>query len=197
MLGFLDQALRRGRLDKLKLRTRFELFAFRDELRLALIKGEANPSRWFDYLDTTLTKSIDCLDDINLWESLALIAVYSKNTAIKAAIEKQHAALSDPANHRLVELQSQYTACLASFLTERHFGTSKKRRTTQAEQRKLKLNQAKKPLKKRRSFFLSELNILFVNFLFRQAEKFNALNRGLVRIFSHAPETSTLLTYAP
>ncbi len=192
MLGFLDRSLRRGHLDKLKLKTRFELFAFRDELRLALIRGEVAPGRWFDYLDTTLTKSIDNLDDINLWESIALLLSYSKDPAIEAAIAKQAEELRDPANHRLLDLQTKFTSCLARFLMKRHFGMLPHNR--EPEQAKVPLVEPSHP--EVPSPFSDEPEVRIRRPLWALVKGFFRPNIGFVRIFTSAPQTSTLVQYA-
>jgi hypothetical protein len=123
MCMLLDKAARRGRLSKLKLKTRFQLFSLRDELRWSLIKGEVQPNRWFEYMDTTLTKSIDNLEDINLLESVALVALYHRNQEVHEAVAKLKEALAQPSNRQLALISEKYTECLTHFLIARHFGT--------------------------------------------------------------------------
>src|SRR5712672_2966688 len=54
------------------MRARFRMFAARDLLRRKLYIGETADDRWFVYMDTTLTKSIEAVEVINIWEAIAI-----------------------------------------------------------------------------------------------------------------------------
>lgn len=120
MLALLDRALRIGRLESLRLETRFRLFALRDELRRGGFSGAAPQNKWFEYLDTTITKAIDVLPHINAWEALALLAAYAKDKSVWAAHIELSEALEQPENHALSEVYDKYLDCIVDLLAERH-----------------------------------------------------------------------------
>lgn len=122
MLALLDRSLRTGRLDLLKLRLRFDLFALRDELRAAAITGEAPLNQWFEYLDTTLTKSIDNIESLNLWEAMALLIAHGRDASIQRAYDRLLAALRQPENRKLAEIHGKLVSVHGQFLASRHRG---------------------------------------------------------------------------
>lgn len=120
MLALLDRATRYGRLELLKLQTRFKLFALRDELRRKLISGEIPNSNWFAYMDTTLTKSIDRLNDFTIWEAAALAASVDGDPSVQKAHKNLQQALKRPENREIASIFNKYRNCLMGFLYNRH-----------------------------------------------------------------------------
>lgn len=120
MFSLIDRSLRIGRLERLKLELRFQLFALRDELRLAVINGEAPDNKWFEYLDTTLTKAIDHIQEINLWEALALLSIYKKDKSVLHAQAGLLSALQERENEKISEVYYKLLKTLAGFIMERH-----------------------------------------------------------------------------
>lgn len=120
MLALLDRALRIERLETLRLETRFSLFKVRDELRLATIEGKAPQNKWFEYLDTSITKAIDLLPHINAWEALALMFTYANDTSVLGAEMELHEALEQPENRELDKVYRNYIVCIARLLFKRH-----------------------------------------------------------------------------
>lgn len=120
MLTLIDRSLRIGRLETLRLETRFKLFALRDKLRHAAICGDVPYNRWFAYLDTSLTKSIDVLPQISVWEALALVYSYRNNKSLLKAQLELLAALAQEENRQLAEVYKEYLVCLTTLLVKRH-----------------------------------------------------------------------------
>lgn len=120
LLILLDRATRKATLDRLQLGMRFKLFALRDELRLAAIQGQAPYGRWFEYLDTTITKFIDNLQDINVWEISAFGLSHLGDESIALAWQDLEAALAKDENRKLAEIYEKTTNCVLNFLVLRH-----------------------------------------------------------------------------
>lgn len=124
MLVLLDRALRIGRQETLLCETRFKLFALRDELRMAAIEEAIPQNRWFEYLDTTLTKAIDKLPRFTAWEALALYVNHRHDLSISEAVRCLDEALEQSENSGLAEFYDKFVLCLVEFLFERHIVTS-------------------------------------------------------------------------
>jgi hypothetical protein len=120
MLAFLDRAARIGRLDLEDTKLRFGLFAVRDELRRSLIRGGVKYNRWFKYLDTTITRNLHNVRDIN--PALATVALiqFRKNAVIDSAYHEREAALKLPENRALADSYQKYISVLGEYLSSRH-----------------------------------------------------------------------------
>lgn len=124
MLVLIDRALRIGRQEILLCKTRFKLFALRDELRMAAIENTVPQNKWFEYLDTTLTKAIDKLPRFTAWEALALYVSHRRDPSISKALRYLDEALEQSENRRLAHFYNMFVLCLIEFLFERHIATS-------------------------------------------------------------------------
>jgi len=122
MSALLDRSLRTGRLDLLKLRLRFDLFALRDELRRAAILGEAPLNQWFEYLDTTITKTIDNIESLNFWEISTLMVAHGSDKSILKAYDRLVSELQRQENWKLAEIYSNFINLNVKFLVRRHRG---------------------------------------------------------------------------
>ena len=122
MSWLLDKALRQGRTEALLIRVRFKLFALRDELREAVIDGTAPDNRWFEYLDTTITKLIDHLPQITAWEALAFFISYRRNDSVLRAQEALFDAMCRDENRKLQDIYSKLVLCIIELLFHRHIG---------------------------------------------------------------------------
>src|ERR1044071_2726930 len=112
MLMLLDRSTRLAKLDLLKLKTRCHLFRLRDDLRRAAISGEV-PMNWlFDYLDTSISRTISHLDEINLWEGLALLLSHGKDQALLQAQKHIEKVMREKDNQALMPFYYQYLFCL-------------------------------------------------------------------------------------
>lgn len=118
LLSFLDSSARRGQFEVLKLEKSFELFAIRDELRRKLIQGKIPADNWFFYLDTSITKTIEDINKLTIWEAVALIMHYEKNNRLSSALDQRAKAMRK--NPELAAVFVKYIDCVSSFLRERH-----------------------------------------------------------------------------
>ncbi len=120
MLALLDRSLRIARLESLRLDVRFKLFALRDELRSAAVSGDVPKNRWFDYLDTSITKSIDVLPHLNVWEALALMYSYANDESVLDAQLELGKALEQEENQGLKKIYGMYLRYMVDLLVDRH-----------------------------------------------------------------------------
>jgi len=121
MLASLDRAVRNGRLRVLKLETKYKFFALRDELRNAAIAGEIPDNNWLEYMDTTLTITIERLDTVSLWAALVMMFRYKKEEAIIRKLQgRMKEAFTLEENKKTAQIYKEYRNCLSKFLRARH-----------------------------------------------------------------------------
>jgi hypothetical protein len=123
MAALFDRATRRGRIDLVLLDTRFKLFALRDKLRNAAIAGEVPENKWFEYLDTTITKSIDMLPGLTVWEVAGLFAAYRQDESVLRAQTALFQALGQDENKHLAHIYAELVVRIGEVLFLRHLGT--------------------------------------------------------------------------
>lgn len=117
MLAFLDRAMRLERIATAQLKAKFELYAIRDDLRRAERHGVVPGERWFNYMDTTLTKCAASIERLTVWHALAYLRV-SDFPAIQEAERNREAAMKE--FPELVALHRRYAECVARLVKERH-----------------------------------------------------------------------------
>lgn len=169
MLALLDRTLRGGRVRLLKLDLEFKLFALRDELRNDAIAGEISYNNWFDYMDTTLTRTIGATEKVNPWLAVGLLYIHREDSDLFCAYEQLREALRRPENHRIEEIYLKFIECVGDFLKARY----------------------------RISWPLAAIIFaLFRRQKHVQHESVEQEEQELAPIFSIAPETSTLREYS-
>ena len=124
MLWLLDRAVRIGRQEGVLLDTRFKLFALRDALRAAGINHDIPQNKWFEYLDTTITKFIDLLPRFTLCETLILYFTHRHDPPVIAARQKLETVMNADENRRLARFYTALARVLLEFLFRRHIITS-------------------------------------------------------------------------
>lgn len=122
MLALLDRSLRRGRIELLLIEMRFKLFALRDELRRGVIEERMPDNNWFEYLDTSITRAIDLLPTITIWEAVALIVRYRDDEDIRAAHYTLIKEFSTDDNKPFAPVYANFVMCLTEILFRRHIG---------------------------------------------------------------------------
>lgn len=119
-LIFLDR-LRRMRVDTIVRKHQFALYALRDDLREAALQGKIDPKNWvFQYLDSSIVKTINYLKNINLWRLLFVAATYHRNRRFLAAREHLQHELEKPSNKYLADIHDKYAYNLVCFMISRH-----------------------------------------------------------------------------
>jgi hypothetical protein len=120
LVGFLDHAGRRSRIELQLSQTRFKLYELRDKLRNTAIQGEIEQDNWFDYFDTTLTKMIDILPKLTVLQIILLIYHYRNDEGIRRSTQNLDEFLNAPANKFYKHLFDSYSSCVVNFLMSRH-----------------------------------------------------------------------------
>lgn len=119
-LIFLDR-LRRMRVDTIVRQHQFVLYALRDNLREAVLKGEIDPKNWvFQYLDSSIVKTIRYLKNINLWRLLFVASTYRRDRQFLIAREHLQRELDKPSNKYLADIHDKYIIALGHFFISRH-----------------------------------------------------------------------------
>jgi len=115
MLALLDKTIRGGRVRLLKLELEFKLFALRDQLRIDAIKEESPYNRWFDYMDTTLTRTIGALGTINPWYVVGFMCIHRNDTDLFCAYEEMRKALRQSENYKIERIYERTpSTCLSN-----------------------------------------------------------------------------------
>ncbi len=113
--------LRRIRVDTIVRQHQFDLYALRDELREAVLHGEIDPKNWvFQYLDSSIVKTISYLKNINLWRLLFVAGTYRRDRRFLVAREHLQHELEKPSNKLLADIHDKYAYNLGCFMISRH-----------------------------------------------------------------------------
>lgn len=120
MLVLLDRSLRLGRLDSLQTETRHALFELRDRLRSDAIAGRIQDDRWFDFLDTTITRTIADLKRRTVWQLGVLILVHRDDREIQQAYEQLCGTIEQPGNEVVHDRFLAFVETMNGFLYQRH-----------------------------------------------------------------------------
>lgn len=96
------------------------LFEIRDHLREGVANGKVSPNYWvFQYLDSTIVKTIDHLDRLTIWRVIGL-ALAEPGARRAPAIEILQRELSQDKNQYVQRVYRLYQGLLILFLLERH-----------------------------------------------------------------------------
>lgn len=96
------------------------LFEVRDHLREGVVSGQVNPSHWvFQYLDSTIVKTIDTLDRLTLWRVIGL-ALASPSRRTNKALQALEMELAKDNNQYLRKAYCLYQGLLLLYLFDRH-----------------------------------------------------------------------------
>ena len=132
MLALLDRSTRIAKLELLKFETKMRLFSLRDQLRMAAINQEVPCNSVFEYLDTTITASMNSLNEINLWGGLALLYTYGKDQSLLETERRLFERIMEKENAPFLRFYFEHLACLVLFIWERHSAFENAYRTARA-----------------------------------------------------------------
>lgn len=169
---FYCDRLRRLNVDNKTLKCRYKLYALRDSLRYRVITGEIKSNYWvFEYLDSSITKTISKLDDVTAWHGVFLYLAHRKDPDFDRAKTYLDRELEKPENRSLRRVHRRYCGVLSKYLMRRH------------------------PVSLR-LFFSQWITYIFVTqFLRQQLERLKMAWARAVEMFTEAPETSTLYEF--
>ena len=120
MLAMLDRAVHGLRLEGTQMEARFKLFRLRDELRMATIDGTIPYNEFFRYLDTTLSRTIENIRSVNLWEGFSIYLDLRNDREIRKATQWLDAQLKQSENRGMLPIYAGYSEVLAELLSNRH-----------------------------------------------------------------------------
>jgi hypothetical protein len=119
LLALLDRTVRGGRIRLAELDLRFGLFEIRDVLRDAAINEEISYSKWFDYMDTTLTRTLDSVEAVNPWMAVGYTLIHRNDPAVKDGLQELKEVLRRPENRKIARVYAMYTECISKYLKAR------------------------------------------------------------------------------
>src|SRR6185503_4981148 len=80
----------------------FRLYALRDELRELAMCEQVKPDNWvFQYLDSSIAKTIRVLPHLSLWRAWFIIVFSKPDPGLKARSHQLHLAFAKAENKRL------------------------------------------------------------------------------------------------
>lgn len=120
LLAFLDRVVRGGRVKLIKIDLEFDLFALRDELRNAAFVSKISYDNWFDYMDTTITRTIERIDNVNPWLAVGYGWAHRNDPSLFHAQRALETALRLPENQRLAQIHNEYVRLIGRFLEARY-----------------------------------------------------------------------------
>lgn len=120
MILMLESA-RRRRNELLVLEYQYKFFALRDELREYAMEDPKVAQNWvFQYLDSTMARTIKVLPRISIWYVIGLWLAYGKDRRIERAQKHLEQEYRKAKNQRHKELEEKCMNTLASFMFSRH-----------------------------------------------------------------------------
>jgi hypothetical protein len=116
---FILGLVRRNFQKNIELEYRYKFFALRDKLRELAIEGKIKKQNWeFNYLDSSLCKTVNQLSNINLIDAF-YIHLKHKNDPKKEKF-KQHLNLILEKDKEFSKIYSQYGVLLVQYICRRH-----------------------------------------------------------------------------
>jgi hypothetical protein len=97
----------------------FELYQLRDKLRLYEFEGQVKPDSWsYDYLDKSICKTIDHLNEINIYTAVALNRIHKKDSAINEFKDQLNTSVSE--SKRETEIYAAYKKIVLTYVFKKH-----------------------------------------------------------------------------
>ncbi len=115
------ESTRRQRKEVLVQDYQYRLFALRDQLRECAIKDQSMAKNWvFQYLDSTIAKSIRLMPRLSIWLMLGLLITYRNDKKIeRLGMHLQH-EFEKPQNAELRKIEASFTDILSHYIVSRH-----------------------------------------------------------------------------
>ena len=120
LLLFMESARRQHR-ETLALQYRYALFAIRDDLREQAMKHPEVATNWvFQYLDSTIAKSISLLPALSIWQLLGLFMTHRNDDSVEKLRAKLEFEYKKPQNLQFKKVEEKLMATIGEFLIDRH-----------------------------------------------------------------------------
>ena len=98
---------------------KYRLFELRDKLRDNVIKGNINKNNWaFDYIDSSISKSINGLDGLNLWRAILLFSLHRKDERLNEFRANFNKQLEK--NNNLSLIYTEYGQLITRYILSKH-----------------------------------------------------------------------------
>jgi hypothetical protein len=121
LLALCLESLRRKRQEVLVLEYKYRFFALRDELREYAADDPVLAQNWvFQYLDSTLAKTIKTLPLISIWYVLGLWLTHRNDTRIERARKSLDREYLKVKNQELKKAEEKCIEALSQFMLSRH-----------------------------------------------------------------------------
>ena len=120
LIIMLENCVRYEKLQLLKMRTRFSLFELRDRLRAAARSGEVHYGDAFNYLDTTLSLTIEKIDQITVLRGMVTYWYYKKDARFQLGCQWVERAFGAKNNAQLTTFLNAFHETLGNYLLDRH-----------------------------------------------------------------------------
>lgn len=121
VLVLILETARRQRKEVLVQDYTYRLFALRDELRECAIKEDTVAKNWvFQYLDSTIARSIKLMPRFSIWFVLGLLIAYRKNSRLEKLRTQLRNECEKPKNLELKRIEASLTAILGEYIVKRH-----------------------------------------------------------------------------
>jgi len=121
LVAYLLDCLHALRISDKAIRHRYRLYEIRDSLREAAMIGRVDPHHWvFQYLDSSIAKTIDQLPRISLWQSLGVWLTYRRDDRVEAAAQQLNRELQKEENTFYGKIYVLYGATIITYLMDRH-----------------------------------------------------------------------------
>lgn len=118
---FFLESVRRERESVIVRQHQDHLFALRDKLREQAMKNPALARNWvFQYLDSTIARSISLLPTLSIWHTLALTIAHRNNESLKLLIKHLNREYEKPQNAIFKEVEAELVDILGEYLVSRH-----------------------------------------------------------------------------
>jgi hypothetical protein len=120
LLLFMESARRQHR-ETLALQYQYALFAIRDDLREQAMKDPNVATNWvFQYLDSTIAKSIALLPALSIWQLIGLFMTHRNDDSVEKLRAKLEFEYKKPQNSQFKEVEEKLMATIGEFLIDRH-----------------------------------------------------------------------------
>ena len=115
------ESARRQRKEVLVQDHRYRLFSLRDQLRENAIRDPSLTKNWvFQYLDSTIAKSIKQMPRLSIWLILGLVVTYRHDNAMEELGKHLQREYEKPKNRELREIEKNFAIVLNDYLVSRH-----------------------------------------------------------------------------
>lgn len=121
LLALYVESVRRQRIEVLALEYRYRFFALRDELREYAMENPETARNWvFQYLDSTIAKTIGTLSALSLWYVIGLWLTHKEDSRMDRARRALEREYTKTKNQKLKEIEEKCIDTLSEFMVSRH-----------------------------------------------------------------------------